>query len=160
MANPLRALIVEDSEADCALLLRILQKGGYEVAHERVDSAEALRARLNEEKWNIVISDFSMPGFNGSAALAIVRETDPDLPFIFLSGTIGEDTAVEAMRTAELRITFLRAPPRDLFRPFNGVWPKRRFAGHTKPRNNGCANWRNSRPLASSRGASPTISTM
>lgn len=99
MTNPLRALIVEDSESDCALLLRILQKGGYQVTHERVDTADALKARLREQKWNLVISDFSMPGFNGVAALAIVRENDPDLPFIFLSGTIGEEIAVEAMRT-------------------------------------------------------------
>jgi signal transduction histidine kinase len=98
MAKPLRALIVEDSEDDCALLLRLLRQGGYEVQHRRVDSAETLRASLDSGTWHIVISDYSIPGFSGVAALEIVREKDPDVPFIFFSGTIGERIAVEAMK--------------------------------------------------------------
>jgi two-component system, cell cycle sensor histidine kinase and response regulator CckA len=96
--NPLRVLIVEDSEDDAAVLLRALRRGGYEVRYRQVDSASALRASLDAEPWDIVISDYSMPGFSGSAALAILREKDMDLPFIFLSGTIGEETAVQAMK--------------------------------------------------------------
>lgn len=98
VAQPLRALIVEDSEDDCALLLRALRQGGYDVSHKRVDTAEALRNLLREHEWDCVISDFSMPGFSGISALKIVREKDPDVPFIFVSGTIGEDVAVNAMR--------------------------------------------------------------
>jgi two-component system, cell cycle sensor histidine kinase and response regulator CckA len=95
---PLRALIIEDSEDDCALLVRTLQQGGYEVAHQRVDSAEALLARLHAGHWDIVLSDHSMPGFSGTAALALVREKGLDIPFVFVSGTIGEEIAVNAMR--------------------------------------------------------------
>jgi signal transduction histidine kinase len=98
MTTLLRALIVEDSHEDCALLLRALHNGGYEVTHKRVDTADGLRAILNEGAWDCVISDFSMPGFSGISALKIVRDVDLDIPFIFVSGTIGEDVAVEAMR--------------------------------------------------------------
>ena len=98
MAQTLRALIIEDSEEDCALLLRTLRQGGYDVSHKRVDTADALHKMLCERQWDCVISDFSMPGFSGISALKIVREKDPDVPFIFVSGTIGEDVAVDAMR--------------------------------------------------------------
>jgi two-component system cell cycle sensor histidine kinase/response regulator CckA len=98
MVIPLRALIVEDSENDCSLLLGVLQRGGYEVTHKRVYSAAALGTTLDEGKWDIVISDYSMPGFSGTDALAFVRGKGLDVPFIFLSGTIGEEIAVNAMR--------------------------------------------------------------
>jgi two-component system, cell cycle sensor histidine kinase and response regulator CckA len=97
MATPLRALVIEDSENDFILLLSILQTGGYDVAHQRVDTAVGLKSTLGDP-WDIIISDFSMPGFRGTDALAIVRERDPDVPFIFLSGTIGEEMAVNAMK--------------------------------------------------------------
>jgi len=95
---PLRVLIVEDSENDALLLLKLLAQGGYEVAHERVQSAEAMRAALDSGSWDIVFSDFGMPGFDGRAALALLRERDPDMPFILVSGSIGENTAVEMMK--------------------------------------------------------------
>jgi two-component system, cell cycle sensor histidine kinase and response regulator CckA len=98
MSIPLRALIVEDSEEDCELLLRALRRGGYEVAHERVDSSLSLQESLRSEAWDVVISDYSIPGFSGTAALKIIRDKQFDMPFIFVSGTIGEDVAVEAMR--------------------------------------------------------------
>jgi two-component system, cell cycle sensor histidine kinase and response regulator CckA len=98
MPNPLCVLIVEDSEDDVAILLRALRQGGYDIRYDRVDSAPALRASLDAGPWDLVISDYSMPGFSGSAALAILREKGPDIPFIFLSGTIGEETAVQAMK--------------------------------------------------------------
>lgn len=98
MSTPLRALILEDLEMDCALLVRELENEGFSVVHKRVENAPDLRKSLIAEPWDIVISDFSMPGFNGKAALTIVQELKPDLPFIFVSGTIGEDVAVEAMR--------------------------------------------------------------
>ncbi len=96
--TPLRALIVEDSEDDCALLVRTLGQGGFDVSHRRVDSAEALLSSLDESAWDIVLSDYSMPGFSGTAALALVREKGFDMPFVFVSGTIGEEIAVNAMR--------------------------------------------------------------
>src|ERR1700722_3484220 len=98
MGVPLRALIVEDSEPDCVLLVRALTKGGYDVRHTRVDSAALLVANLKAGAWDIVISDHSMPGFTGTAALEMAREIISDVPFIFVSGTIGEEIAVNAMR--------------------------------------------------------------
>src|SRR5437879_7051760 len=98
MHAPLRVLIVEDSEDDALLLVRELRRGGFEPAFERVDTPDALRAALARQEWDILFADYSMPHFSGTAALALVRERGLDLPFIFVSGTIGEDTAVEAMR--------------------------------------------------------------
>ncbi|MFY9531294.1 MAG: response regulator [Candidatus Acidiferrales bacterium] len=97
MTTPLRVLVIEDSEADCDLLVRALRQG-YDVKHKRIDSAAALRASLDTQAWDIVLSDHSMPGFSGTAALAMIRERGLDVPFIFVSGTIGEDAAVDAMR--------------------------------------------------------------
>src|ERR1700683_1233016 len=98
MSTALRVLVVEDLEADCDLLVRVLEKGGYEVQYERVDSAESLNRCLTTGDWDLVVSDHSMPGFSGTAALRIVRERGFDVPFIFVSGTLGEESAVEAMR--------------------------------------------------------------
>jgi diguanylate cyclase (GGDEF)-like protein len=98
MSKSLRILIVEDSEDDARLLLRELQRGGYQVTHQRVETAEALNAALDRQVWDIVISDYSMPQFSGSAALALVQKKGLDLPFIIMSGTIGEEIAVETMR--------------------------------------------------------------
>jgi two-component system cell cycle sensor histidine kinase/response regulator CckA len=98
MSTPLRVLTVEDSEDDHSLLVRALIRGGFDVICKRVDTADTLRVSLNQEEWDIVISDYAMPQFNGAEALEIVRERDPDLPLIFLSGTIGEQMAIDAMR--------------------------------------------------------------
>jgi diguanylate cyclase (GGDEF)-like protein/PAS domain S-box-containing protein len=94
----LRALIVEDSEDDALHVLLLLKRAGYAVAHERVDSLHGMRAALDRQAWDIVICDFRMPGFDGRTALALVRERGPDLPFIIVSGTIGEETAVAMMK--------------------------------------------------------------
>src|SRR5262245_6763809 len=96
--RPLRLLLVEDSENDATLLVEYLRQGGYEPEHTRVDSAEALNQALERNDWDLVIADYTMPGFSGTAALAIVRDRGLDVPFIFVSGTIGEDVAVEAMK--------------------------------------------------------------
>ncbi len=95
---PLRVLIAEDSEDDARLLLRELQRAGFDPAYERVDSATSMQAALDRQAWDLVIGDYSMPAFSGPAALALLRARDLDTPFIFVSGTIGEDVAVEAMR--------------------------------------------------------------
>jgi signal transduction histidine kinase len=96
--KPLRVLMVEDNERDAALLLHELRRGGYEPISERVDNLDALLAALERQPWDIVISDYSMPRFSGPAALAAVRERNSDVPFMIISGTIGEEIAVEAMR--------------------------------------------------------------
>jgi len=98
MATPIRVLLIEDSEDAASLLVRALRQGGFEVASQRVDSAATLKQNLYSAPWDIVIADYSMPGFSGAAALQIVRSIDPDIPFFFVSGTIGEETAVQAMR--------------------------------------------------------------
>ena len=98
MAANLNILVVEDSEDDSRLTLRELEKAGYEIQHLRTDTEAALRAALEVRRWDLVLSDYNVPGFGGIAALEIVREQYPELPFIFVSGTIGEETAVAAMR--------------------------------------------------------------
>ena len=98
MRVPLRVLIAEDSEDDARLLLRELQQAGYQPTYERVDTAAAMSSALDRHAWDLVIGDYSMPAFSGPAALALLRARDLDTPFIFVSGTIGEDVAVEAMK--------------------------------------------------------------
>ena len=98
MRVPLRVLIAEDSEDDARLLLRELQHAGYQPTHERVDTPAAMTSALDRHAWDLVIGDYSMPAFSGPAALALLRARDLDTPFIFVSGTIGEDVAVEAMK--------------------------------------------------------------
>ncbi len=98
MTRPLRMLLIEDSEEDAELLLTEINNSGYDVTHTRVESAEATIDALATGQWDIVISDYTLPRFNGLAAIEIVRQHDPDLPFIITSGNIGEDIAVEAMR--------------------------------------------------------------
>ena len=98
MGKIMRLLIIEDSENDALLLLRELRKGGYQPEYKRVDTEIAMIEALEKDKWDIIISDYSMPQFNGIAALKISQKYKPDLPFIIVSGTIGEDVAVEAMK--------------------------------------------------------------
>jgi PAS domain S-box-containing protein len=98
VSNPLRVLIIEDSEDDALLILRELRRGGYEPAYERVETAETFETALKSGPWDIIISDYILPKFSGSAALTIFKESGLDLPFIIVSGNIGEDIAVEAMK--------------------------------------------------------------
>ncbi|MEW6049732.1 MAG: response regulator [Candidatus Zixiibacteriota bacterium] len=98
MSVPLRVLIVEDSEADTLLLLRQLTLGGFQPTHSRVETAGAFREALNDEAWDIVIADYLMPKFTGIMAFDILRESGKDIPFIIVSGSIGEEIAVSAMK--------------------------------------------------------------
>src|SRR5438105_15879086 len=98
MGKPLRVLMVEDSEDDARLVLRELRTAGYDLTHERVDTAAALEAALDRHPWDLVIGDYSMPHFSGTAALAMLRERGPDAPYICVSGTITEELAVAAMK--------------------------------------------------------------
>jgi signal transduction histidine kinase len=96
--RPLRVLVVEDNEDDVQLLLRELRRGGFEPRHERVETAEQMRAAFEDREWEIVICDYSMPGFTAREALEIVKQRRPEVPFIILSGSITEDDAVAALR--------------------------------------------------------------
>jgi len=98
MSSPLRVLIVEDSEDDAILLVRELRKGGYEPDFLRVDDAGALRDSLELAQWDLVIADHNMPGFSSDAALDTLKRSGLDISFIIVSGSIGEDYAVAAMK--------------------------------------------------------------
>lgn len=97
-AAPLRVLVVEDVEDDALLLAREIRRAGFEPAIERVETAEGLAEALDRAAWDVVIADHSLPRFSGMAALRIVRERAPDLPFVLVSGIIDEESAVAAMR--------------------------------------------------------------
>ncbi len=97
LQKPLRVLLVEDSENDALLLLRELGRAGYEVEHVRVHTAEAMREAL-QSPWEVIISDYRMPRFSAMEALQMASASGSDAPFIVVSGRIGEDVAVEAMR--------------------------------------------------------------
>jgi two-component system, cell cycle sensor histidine kinase and response regulator CckA len=94
----LRAIFVEDSEEDAVLLARELSKGDFDLRYNRVDSATGLQTLMESGEWDLVVSDHSMPGFSGLQALEIVRTFGTDVPFIFVSGTMDEVTAVAALR--------------------------------------------------------------
>src|SRR5918998_4432399 len=99
MGVQLKVLLVEDSEDDALLLLRELRRGGYDPLGQRVDTASEMERALDERAWDLVISDHSMPAFSSSAALELLRNKGfVDLPFIIVSGQIGEDAAVAAMK--------------------------------------------------------------
>jgi len=98
MDKALRVLLVEDSEDDALLLERELRRNGYRPSLKRVDSAAGLSHALAEDAWDVVITDHNLPGFDSVAALQRVRQTGLDVPVIILSGTIGEETAVAAMK--------------------------------------------------------------
>jgi diguanylate cyclase len=97
--TPLRLLLIEDSENDALLVVHELTRAGFAVEPEQVQTAEALAAALERERWDLAIADYTMPQFSGTAALQLLRQYDADMPFIFVSGTIGEDIAVAAMKT-------------------------------------------------------------
>jgi len=98
MMSRLRVLHIEDSERDFALVKRHLSRADYEVASIRVETASALAAVLPRHQWDVILCDYSMPKFNALAALNLVKDMKIDIPFIVISGTIGEALAVEAMR--------------------------------------------------------------
>ena len=99
MDRPVNVLMVEDSEDDARLLERELSREGFSPDVTRVDTSDDLRSALAERRYDVVISDHNMPGFSGDEALAMVKRFNPDLPFIVVSGTRGEEHAVAAMRS-------------------------------------------------------------
>ncbi len=98
MSIPLRVLIIEDSEFDARMLVSVLRKGGYDPAFERVETAGQMKAALAAQSWEVILSDYNMPQFSALEALSLLQQSGLDLPFIVVSGGIGEDTAVAAMK--------------------------------------------------------------
>jgi len=109
-----RVLLTEDVAADAELEVRELKRAGLRVAHRVVDTEESFAAALREFMPDVILSDFSMPGFDGMAALAMARELSPETPFIFVSGTIGEEYAIRALRNGAtdyvLKTNLMRLP--------------------------------------------------
>src|SRR5260370_1385218 len=98
MNKRLRVLNVEDSERDVELIRRHLLRAGYDLVLDSVDTYAAMKSALDAQEWDVILSDYAMPQFNALQALALLKETALDIPFIIISGTIGEAVAVEAMR--------------------------------------------------------------
>src|SRR5262245_53948616 len=98
MTTPLRVLFIEDSEDDMLLQLRELRRGGYDVEYIRVQTVEQVREALADPGWQLIISDYTLPRFTGLEALQLVQSAGRDVPFILISGTVGESTAVESMK--------------------------------------------------------------
>src|SRR5713226_8828018 len=96
--TPIQVLFIEDSEIDVELALRALDQGGFDVSWECVGAEEELKRALSLQRPQAILSDFSMPGFDGMEALRLSKEMAPGVPFIFVSGTIGEERAIEAIR--------------------------------------------------------------
>ncbi len=99
MSQSLSLLLVEDSEDDALLLANFLEEGGYTLQSRRVETPEQFRRALDERSWDLIVADYNLPRFSGLAALAILKERDLDIPFILVSGAIGEETAVTALKS-------------------------------------------------------------
>src|ERR1700744_1632421 len=98
MKKTLRCLLVEDCETDALLLLESLRKGDYEPVHQRVQTEPDMRAALQNAKWDIVFSDYVMPEFDAPSAFRVFQASGIEIPFIIVSGEIGEDRAVESLK--------------------------------------------------------------
>jgi sigma-B regulation protein RsbU (phosphoserine phosphatase) len=96
--KPIRVLVVEDSEFDARILIGTLKQGGYDPVWRRVESAGTMREALQNETWELVLSDYNLPEFSAPDALRLLQESGLDLPFVIISGGIGEDVAVAAMK--------------------------------------------------------------
>jgi len=94
----LQALIIDDSDDDAVLIVRHIRRGGHEVSYDRVDTPVQMRSALESQRWDVIISDYTMPHFSGMGALEVYHQSGLDIPFIMVSGTIGEETAVAALK--------------------------------------------------------------
>jgi two-component system sensor histidine kinase UhpB len=99
MKQKLRILLIEDSEDDAVFILRELKRGGYDPEFQRVETADSFSAALKGEKWDAVIADYNLPEFSGTQALALMQRAGLDLPFIIVSGAVGEEVAVAMMKS-------------------------------------------------------------
>ncbi|MEI7846303.1 MAG: response regulator, partial [Chloroflexota bacterium] len=98
MSISLQVLCVEDSENDTALIHRVLEKAGYSVTLLRVETLSEMQAALDEHVWDVIISDFTLPQFDAPTALSLVKKNNLDIPFIIVSGQVGEETAVSLLK--------------------------------------------------------------
>ena len=96
--EPLRVLLVEDSAVDARLVAAFLEEGGFAAQVQRVDTEEAFRAALAAGCVDVILSDYRVPGFEGTEALAAARQACPEAPFVFVSGALGEDKAIELLK--------------------------------------------------------------
>jgi phosphoserine phosphatase RsbU/P len=105
LGKPLKVLVVEDSERDAALLQLYLRRGGFDTTVKRVETALSMKVQLDSSDWDVIISDFNLPGFDGYAALKVLQDSGHRIPFIVLSGEISQsiiDGVTEAGATAYL----------------------------------------------------------
>ena len=99
MSTELHILHLEDNENDAVLIEAALQRADFACEIDRVETREAFISALERGGYDLILSDFSLPSFNGLAALELARQKQPDIPFLFVSGTIGEDTAIDALKS-------------------------------------------------------------
>jgi PAS domain S-box-containing protein len=115
MSQQFKVLMVEDNASDAELVVRELKRTGMQCESRRVETAVEYRRALEQFQPQVILSDFSMPKFDGLEALAIAKRSHPDIPFIFVSGTIGEENAVQALQCGAvdyvLKGNLLRLPP-------------------------------------------------
>lgn len=97
-SKTIRVLLVEDSEDDALLLIMHLNQAGYNPVYERVDTAKKIQEAFDKPGWDVVISDYVLPGFSGLEALKIINDRGLDIPCIIVSGKITDETAVTAMK--------------------------------------------------------------
>ena len=95
---PIRVLHLEDNPLDIELIAETAARGGLKCAIKSVRTRDGLRDCLSKPDWDIILADFGLPGFDGLSALAIAREMRPTTPFVFVTGTMGEDNAVESLK--------------------------------------------------------------
>jgi diguanylate cyclase (GGDEF)-like protein len=112
VSDGVRVLIIEDVAAEAECALRLLVQGGIRCVHLRVDTEKTFRAALRRFRPHIILSDFTLPAFDGFAALELTLRESPDVPFIFLSGTLGEERAIEAMRRGAVDCVLKSNPAR------------------------------------------------
>src|SRR5450631_2545674 len=98
MKRPLEVIHVEDCVADSELVHSVLLDNGLECRLHRVETMDDLEKALQESNWDLILSDCTLPQFSGMEALRMARTTRPDVPFIFVSGTIGEETAIDSLQ--------------------------------------------------------------
>lgn len=106
LQEPLRLLLIEDAEADAELVLHLLKRFGLSIIPRRVETEAQLRSALPEFRPSVILSDYEMPGFNGQAALKVVRELDPSVPFLFVSGKMNEEVAIGALQRGAIDYVF------------------------------------------------------
>ena len=104
MKQPLSVLQIEDSESDAALAVRLLEHAGYDVHAIRVETGAAMREALSQCAWDVIIADYHLPQFDAPSALRVLQESGRDIPFLVVSGVMGEDVAVAMMKAGQITI--------------------------------------------------------